>query len=65
MLNYSYIPRELFKGKMNALESSDAYSYYYGYKDYNNGEFIIYPKNLTLKERIKYSKKNKEELQKI
>jgi hypothetical protein len=40
MLDYKYVPRSLFKGKMNAKEWEDAYQYYYGYKDYETGSII-------------------------
>jgi hypothetical protein len=40
MLDYKYVPRTLFKGKMNAKEWEDAYQYYYGYKDYETGSAI-------------------------
>jgi hypothetical protein len=39
MLEYdhTYIPRDLFKAKMNAAEWADAYAYYYGFKDLETG----------------------------
>jgi hypothetical protein len=65
MLDHVYIPRDLFKAKMNSAEWADAYAYYMGYKDYNTGELITCPKNLSIIERNKYYKKQREELQKI
>lgn len=38
MSDHIYIPRDIFKAKMNATEWADAYSYYYGFKDLNTGE---------------------------
>jgi len=65
MLDYEYIPRDLFKAKMNSFEWADAYAYYMGYKDYNTGELITCSKNLSVKERTKCYKQRGEELQKI
>ena len=41
MLDYKYLPRELFKVKMSSKEWEDAYQYYYGYKDYETGKEIM------------------------
>jgi hypothetical protein len=38
MLDHVYIPRELFKAKMNAAEWANAYAYFYGFKDFETGE---------------------------
>ena len=38
MLDYKYLPREIFKTKMTAKDWEDAYQYYYGYIDYETGE---------------------------
>lgn len=38
MLDYKYLPREIFKAKMAAKDWEDAYQYYYGYIDYETGE---------------------------
>jgi hypothetical protein len=40
ILDFSYYPRELFKGKMTSAEWADAYSYYYGYKDFDTCERV-------------------------
>jgi len=38
MLDYKYLPREIFKTKMKVKDWEDAYQYYYGYIDYETGE---------------------------
>ena len=38
MLDHIYIPRDIFKAKMNDTEWADAYSYYYGMKNLETGE---------------------------
>lgn len=67
MLDHKYIPRELFKAKMNAAEWADAYTYYYGFKNFETGEktscFEKYRTNVN--ERKKCEKKNKEHHRKI
>ena len=40
MLDFSYYPRELFRGKMTSAEWADAYSYYYGFKDFDTCEEV-------------------------
>lgn len=61
MLEKKYIPRDLFKMKMNAGEWADAHSYFYGHKDFEVGKmkscFEQYPKTdarqKCMKERAK------------
>lgn len=38
--DHAYIPRDLFKVKMNAAEWADAYAYYYGHKDLETGKSL-------------------------
>ena len=38
MLDRIFIPKDLFKAKMNSAEWADAYAYYYGFKDFETGE---------------------------
>lgn len=38
MLDHVFIPRELFKAKMNATEWANAYAYFYGHMDLETGE---------------------------
>jgi hypothetical protein len=40
MLDRIFIPKDLFKAKMNSAEWADAYAYYYGFKDFETGEEI-------------------------
>ena len=35
---HTYIPKSLFTAPMNAVEWSDAYAYYYGFKDFETGK---------------------------
>lgn len=65
MLDRIYIPRDLFKAKMNNAEWADAYAYYMGFKDYNTGERIICSKNLSIKDCNKWYKNHDEERQQI
>jgi hypothetical protein len=58
MLDYVYISRDLFKAKMNASEWADAYSYYYGFKDYNNGELIKKERNKNINRENEKKMKN-------
>lgn len=65
MLDHTRLPRDLFKAKMNSAEWSDAYAYYFGFKDYNTGERIVCSNTLSVKECNKWYKKHDEELKKI
>lgn len=38
MLDYKYIPRDIFKAKMTAKDWEDSYQYYYGFLEYETGE---------------------------
>ena len=38
MLDRIFIPKDIFKAKMNSAEWADAYAYYYGFKDLETGE---------------------------
>lgn len=59
MLDYSYYPRELFKGKMTSAEWADAYQYYYGYKDWDTCEPVRCDQK-SLKDRNKCIKARRE-----
>jgi len=59
MLDYSYYPRELFKGKMTSAEWADAYQYYYGYKDLDTCQEVKCDQK-SLKDRNKCIKARRE-----
>jgi hypothetical protein len=65
MLDHTRLPRELFKANMNSAEWSDAYAYYFGFKDYTTGELIKCPERLSEKEREKCRKSRDMDLKKI
>ena len=65
MLDHTRLPRELFKAKMNSAEWSDAYAYYFGFKDYTTGELIKCDERLSAKERKKCQESHREEIKKI
>lgn len=62
MLDHIFIPRDLFKAKMNSAEWADAYAYYYGFKDLETGEKISCFKKYksNVKERKKCEKEEGE-----
>jgi hypothetical protein len=58
MLDHVYLSKELFKAKMSDAEWADAYTYFYGRKDFDTGEEISCFKKYgtRLKERKKCQK---------
>ena len=66
MLDHIYLSKELFKAKMSAAEWADAYTYFYGRKDFDTGEEISCFKQYgtRLKERKKCQKEEGEKLKK-
>lgn len=49
--DHTYIPRELFKVKMDNAEWANAYAYYYGYKDFDTGDNCFESKTCKRKEK--------------
>ena len=64
MLDYTYLPRDLFKAKMTAADWSDAYQYYYGYKDLDTGEQVKCDQR-SPKDRMKCTKERGEKTRAI
>jgi hypothetical protein len=65
MLDYIYLPRDVFKAKMSQKEWEDAYQYFYGYKDYDTGKESECHKKKPAKEVDKCKKARKDHVNKI
>lgn len=71
LLDNVMLPREVFKAKMNAAEWADAYTYFYGRKDFETGEPITCDKggpkerDKCIQERLQKEKIPKKDMKKF
>jgi hypothetical protein len=64
MLDYTYLPRDVFKTKMTSNTWADAYSYYFGFRSLETGEEVRCDEKAT-KDRIKCMKARGEVVKKL